>query len=560
MAYEADTVFSSAAFTGNYRILSGVRDADGVMYAMFYDEDTSGGRKKSCRLYKSLGEGRPGTWAAESWSQEVGSEGNGDGGTQPHLILQPDNSLWAAFATWDGQAYPYVLQRSEDQEMWGAFGRFFVGFHKMQGTHANVASFHAVSDPYYHSLGVWNIAAIYLYPSSNECYYVDLGQTTPQKVHTATNYTDCRLLAGSNGWKMAFLLDSSNNLYSVAIASWGTSVQFSPRILIDTNVQTLEDVATRFDNMPACIYRKLESGTWRLYFAEYSAITSSWANQRMWDGVNDIDLHPGQSLSYDQKGSVFVTGYGDPAVSPADDWSLLIWSHLRGINPLTTTWEMFDVTTDMAELPKDTFIYGSMNPLLYGFQPQRPIQGLIFLALIASGSPTTHSVVFINRDQIDDPATNYPTMLQHFGGEPFFRLGDDKTRTSKVLQLEGAAAGSAGLIPYIPSFDYIEEATFKVSEVRFEAGYSAQVLKFAEGRTLYTLSFKNVDTGRAGVLRTFFEDRQVDGKTVTLTLPNENGDVEELHVTPTPITVTKEHGGTYEDSIWSLTVQLISKV
>ncbi|MBN2491623.1 MAG: hypothetical protein JXQ29_12310 [Planctomycetes bacterium] len=560
MSYEAATIGTN--LQGGARRFSAVRAMDGTLYALHWVNNPASGPKR-CRLWYSLGDGRPGTWAEETWSQAVGGpsigrapySAAGDGGTDPVLLADPAGHIWLATSSYGGVASPHILRRNAGEEQWGEGQVDYAGFLRLSLSTVG-GSFDAVMDQAFPTSGTWNIACVYLVGTPPaKAYYTDVahgvGDTEIDPAHT--NYTACRILVNQAGHKWAFLLDSAGALWvcerdGAGSGAWGARVQINS----GTTVASLEDVCLHPCGFPCCLYRvDAGGGVHHLHHAEFSPYTSAWGSQRVWDGANNYSFFAGHSLEYDARGSIFVVGpYDHDGDLDSDDGHIYRWDHIRALDPGVTAWTPMDLTSaGVGGTILQTVALKSRTPFLGGYLPSYLDQGsLVFAYVWATGSTADQqSLVLSNRDYYGTRDSNYPTILSGYLGIPLFRPADDAVRVPATIGLDKTPIGPFPSLR--PSVRYSEARIFQTNEARFEAGYTAQVARFTSGQRVISIAFTHERKAALDAVVEYALARQRDGRVFSWLPPDYEGDADDakipVRMLPAPIereTVTTAQG------------------
>ena len=495
-----------ASLTGGANYLSGVRDLDGMLYVVYYDQPNT-----LTKAEYSVDDGL--TWTAESWSQSIGYV-TGAGGTDPHLFVDPANRIWLGISAYDGTATPHILMRDSAARRWVM----------MERLSTNLTSPTAISfamDSTNNTVGWWNIAA--LFNVSGTVYYTDLEISGDETCDSTGTPTDCKVAFTPGGRCYAAILDSADDKVYVrerlavpgVLPTWTARDQASTAGHTVSSIEALA-IMPGYD-YPAVLYRRNVSGTHYLYLSEFQS-DGSWSVTRLDDG-NDDHHYPGASLQYDKRGSVFAWAPMDHETGGRAE--VMHYRIFRGLGSETVYYHHF--TSSSAGDIQDTCVLTDHHPCVRDHKPNQLYQGSVgWMYRWPSGAEADQILKFVNYDTYDSAKGNYPTIFASVYGEPMYREEQEELLSRSNVDMSGEGTASLTM-PDTPDFEYHESKVFQTSEFRTQLGHRIAVSKFPDGRRYFKLSFKARDKTDLDTIRTFINAREADGTPFLFTLPYDTG-------------------------------------
>lgn len=505
MSYQAVPIVVDK--TGATGYITGCRDLDGRLYVVLYDFEST---PKAGRLYYSDTEGA--SWTAETWSTSIGATAS-DGCLSPTLMVSPDNVVWCGMASYDGTTKPTVVRRLSHDERWGQSGGFAGEFH--QFATAAWTSVHFAMDSAHRSQGYYNIGCCGI-DAGNTVRYGDfhLG-ASDESVNATGTCSDAHITATAGGVRWVAWIESATlwTSYKAALTgAWSARAQASAG---GQTVSSVEDVTINpCTDSPGILYRADQGGAVHyLYQAEWDPATSSWVQERIWDGTNNRHYYPGCSMAYDRRGSEFIVALVDAGgLGRAQHCVHAYYSALGA-----TTWAYEQLTDSGAVDVADSFALGQQCPAVNGFRPSVNYQGLVFWTFVSvAGGAGDQILYWLNYDTLNNPRGNYPTKFSNAVGEPYYR--EEETYAGASIALTGEAVAAFDY-PLTLSVEQISESQiFQTSVATFEAGWKATIARFPSGRRRLEVETVPLNDTDHTTLRTFLLSRADDSTPFNFTL------------------------------------------
>jgi len=299
MAYLATKI--EAAVTATPGGLGLCRDLDGRLWAIRYDSTAS---PAASALEYSDNNGV--SWIAESWSDSIGAVSSA-GGTDPVLMVAPDNNLWVGMSAYDGTTKPTFVKRIDAEQRWGVGGR--AGEYHMFPM-ASTTDNHFALDSNHRLWGYYNLTLAYI-DSLAHVAFADFFNSAGETVDSTGTCSESRIAITAGGTKHIVWMESSAAWWSYRVATTGA---WSGRVKVSDaahTVTSIEDIRIRPSyEQPAVLYRNTDAGDIKLQLAE-QLTDGTWTQDRVWDTANTWDHYPGCSLCYDARGSVFISALHD---------------------------------------------------------------------------------------------------------------------------------------------------------------------------------------------------------------------------------------------------------
>jgi len=536
MAYLATNI--EAAVTATAAGLGLCRDLDGRLWAIRHDS-TAG--PAACALEYSDNNGV--SWTAESWSDSIGAIGSA-GGTDPVMMVTPDNNIWVGMSAFDGTTKPTFVKRIDAEQRWGVGGR--IGeYHQL-----NVAGSthnHFALDSNHRRYGYYNLTATYI-DSSDHVGFADFfiginGET----VDSTGTCTESKIAITAGGTKHIVWNESSAAWWSYRVATTGA---WSGRVKVSDaghTVTSIEDIRIRPScELPAVLYRNTDAGDIKLQLAEQGA-DGSWTQDRVWDAANTWDHYPGCSLGYDARGSVFISALHD--YSGGGTAEIVTYEQVRALG-VTSGWTAINRTTGSDGDSEGTFALSCHNPSIRGFRPNELYQGLVFVAFKYDASPATDdNLFFIDRDTFNVPASIYPSKYSQLAEEPHYRDEEEYTGATETLTGEGAEGTTYPLTDSVES--YTVDNYFRTSVATFDGGYKCTIARYPSGRRVLSIDTVPLSAADKATLRTFLLARQAD--LVPFGFPDPEGGGDITVVMDQEITAPRKVGA----GVWRMSFQLV---
>ena len=516
-----------------------IRDFDGDMYVAISSLDTN--PVGNIQVYVSTDDGA--TWAAESWSQNVGSlpASPSANAFQPNLMLAPDGQIWVCFKQESVSDVGVVAYRRDEAsqtwiEEYGVTGNNALSnlepidaapslTARMDYTETDPFTSPAGQNHRIHACFTADIGVGY-----KEAYYANSIErddeiVVPFRVANGRDVDQPVMALDPRGQvQIAFRMNDTSSPANAQL--WYTRrvdyFQFTEPEQITTGSNfgiEVEDIRTISNGTPIILFRRGDvSGSpqeFRLYIAVRSAGTGQWNVRRVWDKTNDL-AHLSAQFAVDRIDNPFIWARTKHTTASANNiFETTLWTL-----DSSRDWQFEKISQDdpndggngRVSIPngvlyEDHYIQGFQKPN----RMQRGFAGIWWSK--ESGNRDLH--FYTTSDKVFDAVVE----------EPPYRVGtlENLDRTSIVLSGEGAATETLPTVTQ--GYTYTESNRFVTNVHTFELKHKARIARFAQGRPVHSINFPVLTKTERDSLLTFLTSRKVSAEPFFYTLPDKQVDV-----------------------------------